>query len=147
VANQTGSGIWQAGVVEYLGYTRKMNREDFEKFVTEGIDRIPERFLEKIANVAVLIEDKPSDEQLRSVGMDEENGDTLLGLYEGVSNLEGGHTHRSFPDRITIFRLPILETAEHNEDIPAIVADTVRHEIAHHFGMDDDDIERAEKST
>lgn len=124
-----------------------MNKKSFEKLVAEGISKIPERFLEKIANVAIMVEDEPSKEQLRGLGMEEEDGDTLLGLYEGVSNLEGGHTHRDFPDRITIFRRPILETAERDEDIPAIIADTVRHEIAHHFGMDDDEIERAEKSS
>jgi predicted Zn-dependent protease with MMP-like domain len=120
------------------------NREDFEKFVTEGINAIPKRFLEKLKNVAVVVEDEPSDEQLRGVGMGKEEGNELLGLYEGVSNLEGGHTHRDFPDRITIFRLPIMEAAERNEDIPAIVADTVRHEIAHHFGMLDEEIEKLE---
>ncbi|MGC9602987.1 MAG: metallopeptidase family protein [Minisyncoccia bacterium] len=123
-----------------------MNQRDFEKLVEEGIDQIPERFLEKLKNVAVMVEDEPSDEQLRDLGMNKEE-DTLLGLYEGVSNLEGGHTHRDFPDRITIFRLPILEIAERDGDIPTIVADTVRHEIAHHFGMDDYDIEQAEKSS
>lgn len=124
-----------------------MDPKDFEKLVAEGIDRIPKRFLEKLANVAIMVEDEPSEEQLESVGMRDEENDVLLGLYEGVSNLEGGHTHRDFPDRITIFRRPILETAERGEDIPAIVADTVRHEIAHHFGMDDNDIEQAEKSS
>lgn len=124
-----------------------MTRKNFEKLVAEGIKRIPSRFLSKIKNVAIMVEDEPSEEQFQSVGIKEEDGDTLLGLYEGVPNIEGGHTHRDFPDRITIFRLPILEVAERDEDIPAIVADTVRHEIAHHFGMDDHDIERAEKSS
>ncbi len=114
-----------------------MNPNDFEKLVAEGIDRIPERFLKKIKNVAIMIEDEPPKD---------EEGYTLLGLYEGVSNLEGGHTHRDFPDRITIFRRPILEAAARKEDVPAIVADTVRHEIAHHFGMDDYEIERLEKN-
>ncbi len=122
-----------------------MNQKDFEKFVVEGISKIPKRFLEKIKNVAIMVEDEPSGKQLKDLGMDKKDGDILLGLYEGVSNLEGGHTHRDFPDRITIFRLPTLEVAERDEDIPDIVANTVRHEIAHHFGMDDDDIERVEK--
>jgi len=123
-----------------------MNQKDFEKLVAEGINRIPGRFLERIKNVAIMTEDEPSEEQLRDVGMKKEDGDNLLGLYEGVSNLEGGHTHRSFPDRIIIFRQPILKATGRGEDVPAIVADTVRHEIAHHFGMDDDDIKRVEKS-
>ncbi|MDP3974848.1 MAG: metallopeptidase family protein [Candidatus Jorgensenbacteria bacterium] len=116
----------------------------FEELVAKGIQSIPERFRAKLKNVAILVEDEPSEEQLTSVGIPKESGDTLLGLYEGVSNLEGGHTHRGFPDRITIFRLPILEEAAREEDIPVIVAETVRHEIAHHFGMDEHEVERAE---
>lgn len=124
-----------------------MNPEHFKELVAKGIEAIPLRFHEKLKNVAILVEDKPSEEQLTSVGIAKESGDTLLGLYEGVSNLEGGHTHRDFPDRITIFRLPILEEAERDENIPRIVMETVRHEIAHHFGMDEDDVERAERRT
>jgi predicted Zn-dependent protease with MMP-like domain len=127
-------------------YSIKVNNKDFEKLVADGVSRIPRRFLDKIKNTAIMVEDEPSQEQLESVGMKENKEDVLLGLYEGVSNLDGGHTHRSFPDRITIFRRPIMEVAERDEDIPGIVADTVRHEIAHHFGMDDGDIERAETS-
>jgi predicted Zn-dependent protease with MMP-like domain len=123
-----------------------MDPKDFEKLVADGIDLIPGRFLDKLKNVAIMVEDEPSEEQLREVGMKKEESSELLGLYEGVSNLEGGHTHRGFPDRITIFRKPTLQAAERAEDIPGIVADTVRHEIAHHFGMDDDEIERIEKN-
>lgn len=121
-----------------------MTDERFEELVVQGIESIPARFREKLKNVAVLIADHPSDEQLRSVGIDPASGDTLLGLYEGVSNLEGGHTYREFPDRITIFKFPTLEEAEGEEDVAQVVADTVRHEIAHHFGMEEDDVERAE---
>ncbi|MBI2278491.1 MAG: metallopeptidase family protein [Candidatus Brennerbacteria bacterium] len=123
-----------------------MTDERFEEFVIRGIEMVPERFQEKLKNVAVLIADEPGDEQLESVRIHPESGDSLLGLYEGISNLEGGHTHRDFPDRITIFKLPTLEEAENDEDVARVVADTVRHEIAHHFGMDEDEVARAERN-
>ena len=121
-----------------------MTDERFEELVGRGIELIPERFRKKLTNVAILIAGEPDEEQLRSVGVDPKSGDTLLGLYEGVSNLEGGHTHREFPDRIIVFKLPTLEEAETEADVAQVVADTVRHEIAHHFGMEEDDVERAE---
>ncbi|HXF44413.1 MAG TPA: metallopeptidase family protein [Candidatus Paceibacterota bacterium] len=120
-----------------------MTEERFKELVEIGLKRIPPKFLKKLKNVAIVVEDEPSEEQLESVGIGKDSGDTLLGLYEGVSNLEGGHTHRYFPDRITIFRLPTLDEAEREEDIPGIVEATVRHEIAHHFGMEEEEIERA----
>ena len=122
-----------------------MDRERFEELVAVGLKRIRARFLEKLKNVAIMVEDEPTAEQLLSVGIRKDGGDTLLGLYEGVSNLEGGHTHRIFPDRITIFRFPILEQAGRDEEISIIVADTIRHEIAHHFGMSEDEVARAER--
>ncbi len=132
-----------------------MDRARFEKLVEEGIQAIPARFREKLENVAILVEDEPSAEQLASVGVERNEGGELLGLYEGISDIEGGHTYRDFPDRITIFRLATLAEAarlartsakrERAEDITRIVAETVRHEIAHHFGMDEDEVERAER--
>jgi predicted Zn-dependent protease with MMP-like domain len=117
----------------------------FELLVGKGVASVPERFRAKLKNVAILVEDEPTDAQLESVGLDPKEGETLLGLYEGVPNLEGGHTHRDFPDRITIFMNPTLEEAETEEDIAKVVADTIRHEIAHHFGMDEWEVERAER--
>lgn len=120
---------------------RTMTPERFEKLVAEGVQAIPERFLEKLKNVAIVVEEDPNNEKLSSVGM--RRGDHLLGLYEGVSNIEGGHTHRGFPDKITIFKNPICAIARREVDIPRIVGETVRHEIAHHFGMSDQEIRRS----
>ena len=125
---------------------KEITPEYFEELVTQGIDRIPGRFLDKVDNVAIMIADEPTDEELASVGIKKEDNETLLGLYEGVSETDGGPYHREFPDRITIFRLPILEEAERPEDVPRLVEETVRHEIAHHFGMSDEEIERKIKN-
>ncbi|PIP29818.1 hypothetical protein COU12_00625 [Candidatus Jorgensenbacteria bacterium CG10_big_fil_rev_8_21_14_0_10_54_38] len=118
------------------------SRGAFEKLVADGIARIPARFLRKLKNVAVIVENEPTPEQLKSVGMG--NRELLLGLYEGVADAEGGHTHRAFPDRITLFRRPIEAVARGGGDVARVVAETVRHEVAHHFGMDECEVRRAE---
>ena len=123
---------------------KEITPEYFEELVAQGIDRIPEKFLAKLRNVAVTVADEPTGEQLKSVGLKEENGETILGLYEGVSETDGGSSYRTFPDRITIFRRPILAEAGWSEDVPRLVEETVRHELAHHFGMSDEEIEERE---
>lgn len=119
-----------------------VGEKEFEKLVAEGMDQIPEKFRKKIDNLAVMVEDEPSDEELASVGIKKGTGETLLGLYEGVPPVKSAY--REFPDRIVIFRLPILGMARRREDVPGIVADTVRHEVAHHFGMTDEEIDELE---
>lgn len=123
-----------------------MNDTDFEQLVAEGIDAIPERFLKQLENVAIVIADEPSDEQLRHNGITD--GSTLLGLYEGIPLTERGDLYGVgivLPDKITIFKLPILEEAQGDEmEIRKIVTETVWHEIAHYFGYDDEEIEARE---
>jgi len=115
---------------------RRLNRKEFEKIVKKGIEAIPEKFLRKLENVVIIIEDKPSPDQRKK--LDIHRGWTLFGLYEGVSQLERG-TNYTFvlPDKITIFQKPIEEEARDEEDLKKIVENTVWHEIAHHFGMDE----------
>ncbi len=132
-----------ARAVRYNGCMR-LSRKRFEQLVARGINLIPRRFLEKLENVAVVVEDEPTAEQLRSVGITDP-AETLLGLYEGVSQAAGGRYHRDLPDRITVFQKPIEAEARNEDEIAEIVADTVWHEIAHHFGMEEHEVERAEK--
>jgi len=112
-----------------------MNQEAFEKLVQEGIEMIPKRFLEKLSNVAICIEDTSSGKQ----------GLLLLGLYEGVPQTDRQHYGQVLPDKITIFKEPIERIAKSKAEIRRIVADTVWHEIAHHFGMDESQVRKAEK--
>ncbi len=106
---------------------------------------IPERFLEKLSNVAIIVEDEPAAAQLHTLGMRPD--ELLLGLYEGVPHTAGGHTHRPFPDRITLFQNCIEEEARSDREVARVVAETVRHEIAHHFGMEEYEVRRAERHT
>ena len=120
-----------------------MTGREFEKLVEEGLSAIPEKFVRMLKNVAVVIAEEPTREQ-REVAELEEN-ETLLGLYEGIPQVkrDGGY-FGVLPDKITIFKKPILEAAETPEEIREIVKDTVWHEIAHHFGMEEDEVSRAE---
>ncbi|TSD02397.1 MAG: hypothetical protein Athens071424_93 [Parcubacteria group bacterium Athens0714_24] len=118
-------------------------REEFEKFVEEGIKAIPEKFLHKLNNVAVVVEDEPTKEQKNKLGL--ASGTTLLGLYEGVPQLKRGTNYSAvLPDKITIFQKPIEAVARGEKDIKEIVKNTVWHEIAHHFGMDEARVCKAE---
>ncbi|MCI0679818.1 metallopeptidase family protein [bacterium] len=123
-----------------------MKKSHFEKLVNEGLALIPKKSLEKIKNVALLIADYPTEEQLNENDIPADA--TLLGLYEGIPLIERGEHYgigMTLPDRITIFQKPIEEAGGGDADaIRRIVAETVAHEIAHHFGMDEHEVEEWE---
>jgi predicted Zn-dependent protease with MMP-like domain len=101
-------------------------RERFEELVAEALDGIPPELSAHMDNVAVFVEDTSRDEH-------------LLGLYEGIPLTErGGWYAGVLPDRITIYRLPICRICDTEEDVVEEVRITVVHEIAHHFGIDDE---------
>lgn len=117
-----------------------MKAQEFEKLVEEALRRIPRKFRRKMENIAVIIEDEPSKETLRQMGI--RRGETLLGLYQGVPFGERGHAlSGAMPDTITIFQKPIEGAARSREELITIVRDTVVHEIAHYFGFTDEEIE------
>ena len=113
-----------------------MTDAEFEKLVEEGIDALPERIHKLMHNVAIVIGDDPTPEQREAEGLAE--GEALFGYYEGIPLTERGSDYGFvLPDKITIFKNPILATYDKPEDIRACVANTVWHEVAHHFGYDD----------
>ncbi len=121
----------------------KLTREKFEKIVKEGIKAIPEKFLQKLNNVAIVIEDEPTPAQKKKLNI--HAGWMLFGLYEGVPQLERGANYSAvLPDKITIFQNPIEAAARDEKDIKEIVKNTVWHEIAHHFGMNEARVRQAE---
>jgi predicted Zn-dependent protease with MMP-like domain len=119
-----------------------MTRREFEKLAQAGIAAIPARFRAKLNNVAIVIENRPSKQQLQHLGVDKDH--TLLGLYEGVPQTARWNYGEVPPDKITLFQKPIEEAAQDTQEIPEIVKETVWHEIAHHFGMEEDEIRRKE---
>lgn len=120
-----------------------MDNEEFEKLVQEGIELIPKEFLERIQNVAIVIEDNPSREQARKLKL--RNNTVLFGLYEGIPKTKRANYGQVLPDKITIFKQQIESFARSENDIKRIVKDTVWHEIGHYFGMDEKQVRAAEK--
>ena len=120
-----------------------MTSEIFEQLVEEGIGKIPQKFLDKIKNTAIVIEEEPTKEQLKKLKMRKD--DFLFGLYEGVPKTERWGGDPLLPDKITIFKKEIEGYARSEEEIKRIVKETVWHEIAHHFGMDEETVRKAEK--
>ena len=114
----------------------------FEKLVARALDLLPGMFHDHMENVSVVIAEEPDRELLESMGMDPDDPqDTLFGLYEGVPLTERGFDEVLLPDSITIYRRPLLEWAESEEEIVEEVRITVLHEIGHFFGMDEDKLD------
>lgn len=110
----------------------------FETLVEEALDAIPGEFARHLSNVTVLIEAEPTNGQIRSAGLDPRR-DTLFGLYEGVALPERPHDFAGEPpDRIWIFRGPILDECRTEDEVRREIEITVVHEIAHFFGLDED---------
>ena len=122
-----------------------MTREQFSELVQEAIERIPRRFAREIHNLAIVIEDEPSDELLDE--MDVEDDGTLLGLYQGTPlNQRGFGYGNQLPDRITLFQGPIEEECADDEDeIFVAIGETLIHEVGHYFGLSEEEIEEIEE--
>jgi predicted Zn-dependent protease with MMP-like domain len=119
-----------------------MSDARFEELVAAALDAIPEEFAQYLENVAVIVADRPSAGLLRSLGFHPRR-DTLFGIYEGIALPErpsdfAGHP----PDRITIFRRPILEECRDEEEIRREIETTIVHEIAHFFGLSEERVRR-----
>ena len=106
----------------------------FEQLVSEALDSLPEEFAKQMSNVEVVVEDEPPAEYLRGLP----RGHTLLGHYHGIPLTSRGRYDGALPDKISIYRGPITRLYRTPEAIREQVRRTVIHEIAHHFGIDDD---------
>ena len=109
---------------------------EFEQLVAEGLEIIPEELRGYISNVQITIEEEPGNELLSELGIPPD--ETLFGLYEGTPLTERTTEYSALPDRIVIFRRPLLEELDDPLDIRREVARTVIHEVAHHFGIDEE---------
>jgi predicted Zn-dependent protease with MMP-like domain len=121
-----------------------MRQDEFDKLVQGAYGRIPSRFRKRLQNVAMLVEAEPSQAQLAQAGVGP--GGTLLGLYQGRP-LTQRSVFESFamPDRITIFQGPHERLARGEAQLQQMVDDTVWHEVAHYFGLDERQVRAAEK--
>jgi len=121
-----------------------VTRTEFETLVERALRTLPRRFKEKIANVAIVVEDWADDETLREVGI--EPPDTLYGLYRGIDLTRRDTSYGNvLPDTIHIYQGPVEEDCADDAEMAELVRDTVIHEIGHYFGLDDDTMEGIEQ--
>jgi predicted Zn-dependent protease with MMP-like domain len=120
----------------------RVSREEFEALVEEALEKLPEEFQEALDNVAVMVEEEPSDEDLEGVGMDpaDPDRDELLGLYQGVPLTERGNFYSALPDRVLIYRGPILRSCDNRRQVMREIRETVQHELGHYFGLEEDEL-------
>lgn len=104
-----------------------------EAMVVDALERLPEVFRERLGSVAIVIEDEADAAQLASVG-----AWGLFGLYQGIPRTRLSADASPAPSKITIFRGPLVRANPRPDALAAAVADTVYHEIAHHFGISDE---------
>ncbi|MBM3860417.1 MAG: metallopeptidase family protein [Verrucomicrobia bacterium] len=114
----------------------QISASQFEKLVDEGLELIPGEIRRFMENVQIVIEDHPSDDLLDDLGVPED--ETIYGLYEGTPLTERTSDYCAFPDRIIIYRRPLLEDFDAPEELRREVARTVVHEVGHHFGIDEE---------
>jgi predicted Zn-dependent protease with MMP-like domain len=120
-----------------------MQREKFEALVARAIYNLPPEYQHKLENVDIVVMDWPTPMQLRKVR--QSHPTQLLGLYQGVPQTRRGRSHGLvLPDKISIFQKPIEAQCRFGDEIEAKIEEVVRHEIAHHFGLDDKTLRQIE---
>ena len=118
----------------------RMSRDEFEKVVARALDGLPPEIAQRLENLAVVVEDEPSDEEIEDAGLDPET-ETLFGLYQGVALTErSAGASGMLPDRIVIYRIPLLDECGDRAELIREIQDTVVHEIGHFFGLDEQDL-------
>ncbi len=121
-----------------------MAPKDFEEVVAEAYDRLPLWVKTKMNNIAITTEDFVDPVTVTEMNLDSYMG--LLGLYKGVPLIERENSAGiSFPDTIVLYRMPILEEAlESGKTVDDVVFETLWHEVAHHFGLSEEEVEKRE---
>lgn len=119
--------------------SRPSHHQRFEVLVDEALAAIPQPFAAALDEVAIVIADEPTPDQIRENGI--EPDETLYGLYEGVPRTDWGADSAPVPNKITLFRLPLEADYADPDDLADEVWATVLHELAHHLGIDDSRLE------
>lgn len=120
----------------------RLTDAEFEEAVQDALDSIPEEFLDDLENVAILIADEPEEEDFEGDGLYSESGD-LLGLYDGLALTDRGDSYGigDYPDTITLFKGPHERLSDDRSVVVEEIRKTVVHEVAHYFGMDEDQVD------
>lgn len=122
----------------------RLPKQEFERLVEEALRDIPRRFRTAMTNMAIVVEDDPPPHILAE--MEIEPPDSLYGLYQGTPLPERSWGHgNTLPDQISLYKNPIEEDSEDQEDVIVCIAETLIHEIGHYFGLSEDEIEEIEE--
>jgi predicted Zn-dependent protease with MMP-like domain len=120
----------------------RLSRAEFRGLVSRAVRSLPPKLLAHLENVEVVVEDRPSKEDLESAGIEE--GETLFGLYQGVPQTERGSWYGIvLPDRIVIYQRPIEAIARSRRGVFKEIRITLMHEIGHHFGLSEEELSEA----
>ena len=117
-----------------------ISREQFQNLVLQALSDLPEYVRHSLQNVDVVVDDVASMNQIVGTGI--ENAMDLLGLYEGIPLTERYGYDMVLPDKVTLFQKPIESICDTQEQMAEEISKTLIHEIAHHFGLDDDHLDR-----
>jgi predicted Zn-dependent protease with MMP-like domain len=121
-----------------------VRRDRFLALVREALADIPAQFRDALDNIAIVVEDEPTLEQLHEVEL--EPPETLLGLYEGTPLPERAWAHgNALPDKVTLFQGPIEDASDDEDDVIVAIGETLIHEIGHYFGLSEEEIEEIEE--
>lgn len=122
---------------------RELSDEEFEALINKAMDELPQEYIERLDNVAVVIADEPTEEQRQKLKL--HDGQTLFGLYEGIPLTgRGAGYNLVLPDKITMFKRPIMAFSPNITVLKKQIKHTLWHEIAHYYGLDHDRIHELE---
>ena len=122
----------------------ELTRERFERLVTEATTLIPKRFRREMKNLVLVVEDEPAPELLQEMEIEPPN--SLYGLYQGTPLTERPWAYGNrLPDRITLFQRPIEDDCDDEDEVRAVIGETLIHEVGHYFGLSEEEIEEIEE--
>lgn len=127
----------------YNSKVLNISNDEFEQLVSKAIDSLPDFYIAHLKNIAITYEERPTAEQLQKQGV--RHGQLLLGLYEGIPPLRRANYSGVLPDKITLFKQSLVQISRDLDDLKKNIHHTLWHEIAHHFGLDHDQIEKLDR--
>ena len=123
-----------------------MTDQEFDRLISEVMDELPQEYISRLDNVAIVIADEPSQEQRTKLKL--HCNETLFGLYEGIPLTRRGAGYSGVvPDKITLFKTPLYAASISPQELRENVKRTLWHEIAHFYGLNHDDIHRIERKS
>jgi len=119
---------------------------EFDVLITKAMDELPQEYIKGLNNVAIVMADEPTLYQQQKIQLDSEH--MLLGLYEGIPLIKRGSGYNFvLPDKITLFKNPILLSSHSEAELFEQIKRTLWHEIAHYYGLDHDKIDQIQSTT